>query len=229
MNVKKNLFLLWILCILGSLALLPYTYHIGIVPVSASFHKIFLISFFQSVFLFGFICLLSYMILQKVEINPFIYSNFLKRIIFPGIVFGVLLALVLFILQKTLFQFGLNPVMHWSFFLACIYGAINEEVLLRLFFLTLIYYFFTKIFKDHVNHKKGLLLSAILISSFIFALLHLPSLYKLDPSFSNYNAFGVVVLNILPGIVYGWLYCYRGFWAGALAHFTTNVLMQFLI
>jgi hypothetical protein len=34
------------------------------------------------------------------------------------------------------------------------------------------------------------------------------------------------VLNTFAGVVFGWVYCTRGFWAAATAHFTTDLVIH---
>nr|MBP7074489.1 CPBP family intramembrane metalloprotease [Rhabdochlamydiaceae bacterium] len=110
--------------------------------------------------------------------------------------------------------------------LASIYGAVNEEVLLRLFLLTLIYFLLSKF----VNRDKRLyvLWTANILAALIFGLGHLPAAFKLA-SPSPFEIFRILFLNGLAGVVFGWLYWSRGLWTAMAAHFATDLMIHVIL
>ncbi len=57
---KKPFFILWVLCLIGSCAVLPYIYYLGFFPATEPILKILLISIIQAALLFALICFLSF-------------------------------------------------------------------------------------------------------------------------------------------------------------------------
>ena len=116
----------------------------------------------------------------------------------------------------------------WTGFLASLYGGINEEVLLRLFWFTLIYFIFRKVFKFKTQNRTAFLWVTNVIVAVTFGLGHLPAAFKLvEPS--SFEWFRILLMNGIPGIVLGWLYWSRGLWAAMLAHFVTDLFVHGLI
>ncbi len=225
---KKNL--LWLFCILGSLAPLPYALSAGIVQVAMPLWQLILIALLNSSILFGLICWLSSKIVPKTDIHPFLLENPLQRIVYPGIFGGIFLGFVLYFLDKTVFASSLLSGQHppfWVGAIASIYGAVNEEVLTRLFLLTLIYFLLRKCLP---SAKRTLLLwGSTVVVALLFGLGHLPALFKLAPP-SGFEIFRVLFLNGIAGVVFGWLYWSRGLWTAMLAHFITDLMIHvFLI
>lgn len=226
---KSIFFSLWILCIIGFWAVFPYVHYLGILSASVSLGKIFLLGTFQAALFFGLICWLSSKILPKTDLHPFLLKDPLKTLVYPAIISGAVVGFIIFIADKTLFQSSLLAGVHppfWTGALASIYGGINEEVLLRLFLLTLLYFLLEKCFKK----KKVLSLwTANLLVAIFFGLGHLPAAFKLATP-SALEAFRVLFLNGIAGVVFGWLYCSRGLWAAMAAHFVTDLVIHvFLI
>lgn len=219
---KRYFVLLWIFCVLATVAVLPYLHALGILPAITP--KIFLLSLIQPTILFGIVCWLSYLLLKRVDIKPF---GPVKPMILPGIISGLIVGGIITLLEKTLFassalsSAGFKPPA-WAGFLASFYGGLNEEVLCRLFLATLIYFLFTKISKK----KTPAIWTSIILSALIFAIGHTPALFKIMPLVSGFELFRILLLNTFPGIVFGWLYFRRGFFAGVFAHFVTDLIIH---
>ncbi|MFH1643869.1 MAG: CPBP family intramembrane glutamic endopeptidase [bacterium] len=108
-------------------------------------------------------------------------------------------------------------------FFASFYGGISEEILLRLFLMTLLVWLFYKIKKSDLS-----VWFAILISAILFGLGHLPATAKIVP-LTTCIVFRAIVLNGVVGIVYGWLYWKKGLLSAMIAHFTTDIIMHALL
>lgn len=228
---KKIFFILWILCIIGSWSVLPYVQHLGILPATVSMGKAFLFGTVQAAFFFGLVCWLSFKILPKTDLHPFFYRNFSKQIAYPGVISGMLVGGVIFFCDKTIFHSSLLSGVHppfWTGALASIYGAVNEEVLLRLFLFTLIYFLFSKAIEIRESNRLPILWSVNLLVALLFGVGHLPAAFKFA-SPSALEIFRVLFLNGIAGVVFGWLYWSRGLWAAIAAHFVTDLVIHVLL
>jgi membrane protease YdiL (CAAX protease family) len=229
---KKIFIFLWLLCVIGTWAVLPYKQYLGIFPFSVSIGKIFLLGTIQSVLFFGLICWLSFKILPKTDLHPFQLSNWLKQIVYPAIISGILIGLVILFFDKTLFGnsllLGIHPPF-WAGALASVYGAVDEEVLLRLFLFSLIYLIINKGFRVKADKRVVVLWTTNILVAILFGLGHLPAAFKLAAS-SAFEVFRILFLNGIAGLVFGWLYWSRGLWTAIAAHFVTDLMIQvFLI
>ncbi len=113
----------------------------------------------------------------------------------------------------------------WKRFLSCFYGGIDEEVLTRLFLLTLIAWLGTRVFqKQKAQLSSATFWSANVIVAILFGLGHLPNastVMQITPT--------VVVLalalNGVAGISFGYLYWKRGLESAIVAHFCADFVI----
>lgn len=230
---KKLYFLLWVLCLIGSWSVLPYVHYLGILPLSLSILTLILLGTIQAALLYGLVCYLSFKLLPKTDLQPFAVKHLKRQTIYPGVIFGLSVGLIIYILDRTVFQdsllvAGLASPPTWASALASIYGGINEEVLLRLFLFTLVYFISRKIFKFASHNRLYFLWLTNIIIALIFGLGHLPAAFKLITP-SSFEIFRVLLLNGIPGLVFGWLYWSRGLWSAMLAHFMADLVIHVLL
>lgn len=117
----------------------------------------------------------------------------------------------------------------WMSFLAAFYGGVGEEILLRLFLMTFFVWLTFKI--KQTNDGKptvwGIWL-AIIISSIIFGLGHLPitgGLTAITPAV----VLRAIVLNGIGGVIFGWLYWKKGLEAAMISHFSADIGLHVLL
>ena len=228
---KRFYIVLWICCIIGSWAVFPYIYFLNILPSSIPLGKLFILITTQAAILYGIVCWLIYLLIPKTDLRPFSHAKVLSRIVYPALLCGMLVGLIIFVLDKTVFHNSIVTNIHpplWSGALASIYGAINEEVLLRLFLFTLIYFLLIKSFKKTGKYRSLLLWVTTVIVAIIFGLGHLPVAFRMS-SPSGFEIFRIFLLNAIPEIVFGWLYWTRGFFAPVLAHFVADLLIHVIL
>jgi hypothetical protein len=221
---KKLFFILWISCLIGALSVLPYIVYLRLIPSTVSLWTLSLLSLAQAAILYGLVLWISYLILPKTDLQPFSASQPWSRIIVPGLVYGVLTGLVIVVFEHFVFRRSILSSMHpprWAGALASLYGAINEEVLMRLFLLTFIYFVLSLTRKNRII----LLWIATIAVAFIFGLGHLPAVSKLG-SLTSFEIFRILLLNGIPGIIFGWLYWSKSFYTASLAHFTTDIVIH---
>lgn len=215
--------MLWIGCIIGAWSILPYLYYLGIIDSSISVKWLFLLTTVQSAVMYGLVLGLCYWMVPKTDLKPLSRSS----IFIPGLVFGTLASFLIFILDKFIFtdsslaKTQFTP--YWVSILASLYGGINEEVLLRLFFLTLIYLLLSKFWKN----RTVLLWVATVTAALVFGLGHLPTAAQLT-TLNSLEVARILLLNGIPGIIFGWLYWSKSFYTAGFAHFVADIWIHFL-
>lgn len=230
---KKPFMFIWTLCILGSWSVLPYIHYLKLLPSTISIWKVVMLSTIQAALLFGCICWISFKILPKTDLQPFLHRHdYLKKVVYLALLSGFLTALTIFFFDMTVFNSSLLSEVHppfWTGALASVYGAVNEEVLLRLFLFTLFYFLVGRCVKIHGNNRSIILWCINILVALLFGIGHLPAAFKLTPP-SAFEVFRVLFLNGIAGIVFGWLYWSKGLWAAIASHFMTDLIIHvFLI
>lgn len=162
----------------------------------------------------------------------------------PVILIGLAISAIVVFLDKLIFnpiiqnQFqtgGLNlpETIHppiWEGFLASFYGGFTEEILLRLFLMSLLIWIFSKTLQRQDHQPTPLVIwSAILSAALAFGLGHLPTAIAAGLPLNTLEVTRILLLNCLPGIVFGWLYWKLGLESAMIAHFSGDVLMHVII
>jgi hypothetical protein len=107
-----------------------------------------------------------------------------------------------------------------------LYGGITEELLLRWGLMTLLLWAAWRLFqKGRGTPKPALFVAAILISSIVFGVGHLPVAFLLFPQPPAALVAFVVVANSLFGLIAGHLYWKKGLESAMVAHMTAHVVM----
>ena len=125
--------------------------------------------------------------------------------------------------QTTAYKFSLGYLI-----LGVLYGGVIEELMLRLFFMSLIVFILWKIFarsKDRENIPNIIYVVAIFIATLGFAAVHLP-ITSQTIGLSTPIIARCFILNGIGGIVYGYLYWKKGLPYAICAHMLTHVFMQ---
>ena len=114
----------------------------------------------------------------------------------------------------------------WKRVLASFYGGITEELICRLFLMTLIVWICWK-FASHKGAppRAWMIWSGIVGASLVFGIGHLPAASGVWPLTAAVIA-RTLVLNGLGGIAFGWLYWRRGLEHAVLAHFAADIVVH---
>ena len=117
----------------------------------------------------------------------------------------------------------------WKGFLASFYGGIAEELLLRLFVMSLLVWL-GRFLSKTVEGKPtaAVMWTANILAAILFGLGHLPALTTLIP-LTPLVIIRTIVLNGLLGIVFGWLYWKRGLEAAMISHFSADLVLHVLL
>lgn len=244
--------LFWVLvlsCLLGIGAALPYLYALfpGMVAraaLSMPLPVLVTAQLMQSTIIFGGIVALGILLARKVGIEAPILHGWLYRtgVRFPAgwlripLLWGLAIGVALFVLYLLVFrpfipEWPLQkeaalPV--WQRFLVCFYGAINIELLMRFFLLSLFLWVLKKITGGATPRPgAGIFWAANVSVAVIYALAHIPaakSLMTLTPI--------VLAAVLLPtgifSLAFGYLTWNRGIEAAMLAHFSSDLIARVL-
>src|SRR5918996_3261505 len=192
---KKLFFVIWLGGTLSVLAVLPYAFDLQqdlLQSVPFSLPVLALLSLLQSTVLLAIATSLGLFFAKKVgfkftvleqvlsgKSNAIQWKDFLRL----PIVLGIVTAIVIFF-GDWLFKLAgividaeyITEIPLWKRFLAAFYGGIGEEILLRLFLLSMLVFIFGKITRSEAPlSRSGLVWSSIVITPLLFGLGHLPA------------------------------------------------------
>ncbi len=106
------------------------------------------------------------------------------------------------------------------------YGGLTEELLLRWGLMTLLVWALWRLLqKGQGQPKPAYVLSAILLSSLVFGLGHLPMAFLLFPQATTALICYVIVANSFFGLLAGYLYWRKGLESAMIAHMLAHVVM----
>ena len=107
-----------------------------------------------------------------------------------------------------------------------LYGGIIEELLLRWGLMTLLVWAAWRLFqKGRGQPKPAFFVGAILVSSLVFAIGHLPVAFLLFPEPTLALILFAIVANSAFGLIAGYLYWKKGLESAMIAHALTHVVM----
>lgn len=146
---------------------------------------------------------------------------------------GVVGGLVILLLDLLLQPFMPSPthpsggnIELWKRLVACFYGGITEELLLRLFLMTLIAWIIWKIaFKGRTPPTAGVFWIAIVAAAVLFGVGHLPATADIWP-LTTVVVFRTIALNALAGLTFGFFYWRWGLEFAMLAHFCADIAVH---
>ena len=225
----------------GVIAIMPFlltTQGDVLKELSIPLPVVILISTIQSAILIGIAIFIGLFLNKKVGFDTPIISSWLagesiskktKSVAIVSIKFGVLSGLLI-IGFDYLFNFFIEPITVasiplWQGFLAAFYGGIGEEILLRLFFVTLLVWIMWRFSRStDVKPSTTTIWVAIVSAAIIFGLGHLPATALLT-TITPLIILRAVLLNGIGGVIFGWLYWKKGLEAAIITHFITDIVL----
>lgn len=162
------------------------------------------------------------------------FASLIRHALIPAIIGGMAVCAVLAAYGMLTASTFADPVDPMSVRLAnfqmplttkLLYGGIGEELLARWGLMS---------FFALIALKLGLLRSQSLwvgngIAALLFGLGHLPFLYLLTPSPPTWLIATVIIGNIVPGLIFGWLFARKGIESAMIAHALGHLLFSLLI
>lgn len=240
--------LFWIIFwggLFGAIAILPYALELqseALELVPLPLPVLFILSVVQGVVLLAISTFVGLLLAPKVGLGAPLLERKLKgekitinikKYIGLAALFGVLATVLIVIGDLLFFTLGVevateiqSPVW-WKGLLASFYGGINEEILLRLFVVTLLVWLFSKVKKNQMNDVK--MWTAILLAAILFGVGHLPAVTAAGMDLTLLLTLRIILLNAVGGIIFGWLYWRKGFEAAVIAHFTADICLHVVL
>ena len=117
----------------------------------------------------------------------------------------------------------------WKGLLASFYGGITEEVLLRLFVMTLLVWLGK--FVSHTEDGRptaAVLWIANILAAVLFGLGHLPATAAVMP-ITTLVVIRAILLNGVIGVACGYLYAKRGLESAMISHFAADIVLHVLL
>ncbi|MFK8039937.1 MAG: CPBP family intramembrane glutamic endopeptidase [Rickettsiaceae bacterium] len=219
----KKFYLLWLASVLGAIAVLPYATAQASIELSTA---VLFGTLIQATLIYAVITFFGIRFAEKANFQ--ITSS--KECIIPSIISGLVVGLILKLLDQFIFKHHANILLNnlpdvdlLYRVLASFYGAINEEVLLRLFGVSCVAMLLQKFTK---LNKKSVAILSIILCALLFAVGHLPMLYKMAVDPNTYDIVRVLLLNGFAGIAFGLLYWRYGLVASMLSHFIADLVIH---
>jgi membrane protease YdiL (CAAX protease family) len=228
---------LWVLSVISVGAGIPYAFDLqkeAIANVPIPFPAFVLVTVAQTALLLALAIYLGKILAKASKLRVFSLEtgSSIKSILKFGVPMGVITAAAIYaadilfhsVLSSQISVGSVQPAL-WKTILASFYGGIVEEVLMRLFLMTLIVWVLTKLFRaERSTENKIIMWSAMIISAIIFGLGHLPVTAAIT-AITPVIVLRAIVLNGIGGLVFGWLYWKKGLEYGIVAHFTADIFL----
>jgi len=167
----------------------------------------------------------------------------IPKVVFHSVVSGVVVSIIILFMANYIFGppwllrleaegitiSELQPP-SWQGFLVSITAGVREEILFRLFLLTLFAWIGSILRKrPNVLPPNWILWIATLLTAALFGISHLPGTAAIGLSLDTLVITRALVLNGLGGVVFGWLYWTRGLESAILAHFSADVVLHAVV
>jgi len=254
----KVFFILWIAGILSVIAILPYVLSLQSnvlqnLELPIPLPLVITLQVVQSAILFAIAIFGGLFFAGRVGLGTPILDSLTRgesvadkvRTILPlSILLGVFSTLVLLGLEFFYFQPAMMKELGetatalnlqtsqpaaWKGLLASFYGGIAEEILLRLFVMSLLVWLGHFLSKTADGKPTGgVYWAANILAAVLFGLGHLPATALLVP-ITPLIIFRAILLNGLIGVACGWLYWKRGLESAMIAHFSADLILHVLL
>ena len=110
-----------------------------------------------------------------------------------------------------------------------LYGGVIEEIMLRLFMMSLIAYIAWKVFfRREANPPTGVIVAANIIAALLFAAGHLPSTMQMFGEITPMILLRCFLLNGVGGLVFGYLYRKHGIQYSMMAHAGAHIVWKII-
>lgn len=232
--MKHKFLVLWLAGLVGTAAVLPYAFtlqHDIIAKVGKPLPLLVFASLAQTAVLLAIALLLGLKLAQRLGLpvlEPGVKRQwFISLTAGAGVVTAVLIALgdKFFGLYLPGLASVNGSVALWKTLLASLYGGVVEEILMRLFCMSLFVWVLAKVFRSAAPTNNAILMwTAIALSAVLFGLGHLPITSALTVITPLVVA-RAIVLNGIGGLVFGWLYWKKGLEYSMATHFTADIVL----
>ncbi|HEX8924091.1 MAG TPA: CPBP family intramembrane glutamic endopeptidase, partial [Patescibacteria group bacterium] len=230
-------FKLLITSIIVTIFVLPYTVALSPAVAKILTPIVMAAQVIQSTIIFSISIFLGLLLAKKVGLEmpvlegkkPVSYiKSILKLSVGMGVLSGVLIILLSFLFSSLSLTFlkAEMGVASWKGLLAAFYGGIGEEILFRLFLMTLFVWIATKVLKTREGRPTITgIWTAIIVSTVIFGLGHLGITGSLT-AITPLVILRAVILNGVASLIFSWLYWKKGLESAMIAHFSADIVLH---
>ena len=195
---------------------------------------VWIITVVQNVGLIMFCCFFGYILAEKLGLwKPIIFEKRALTVTF------LLSALVGIILSLDPWTFGnlIDGIKEstaagmtiYGIIASILYGGIIEEILMRLFVMSLIAFLISKIFfKKREDVPAKVFVIANIVAALLFAAGHLPATLVTFGELSPMLLFRCFLFNGGFGMLFGWLYRKHGLHYAMLSHMTAHIVSKII-
>ncbi len=237
----KVFFILLAACVVTSMMVVPYEMALSPALAKVFSSALMVAAFVQAIVMFSIAVFLGLFLAQRTGFRlPILegmvkgesQTTYLKSIagasIGLGILSGVLIILMSIPFQNVSMDFLKveMSIATWKTFFASFYGGIAEEVVCRLFLVTLLAWIISKIKKTPEGYPTSVgIWIAIVLAAVFFGLGHLPITGGVT-AITPVVVLRAILLNGVPGVIFGWLYWKKGLESAMVAHFSADIVIH---
>lgn len=239
--MKKKFWVLWSAGVVSTVIALPYVFTLErsvIDKVAMPLWQLVLVALAQTIIVLTIAVFFGLKLSQRINLSSLTIfesgpsrkvniKRILKLSIPVGIALGVILKFLDVFFSNSIPQITTvaERIPFWKAILVTPYGGIVEELLMRLFLLSLIAWLLGKITRTAEPAKSNAIMwISIIVTAILFGLGHLPATASVLPITPIVIA-RALLLNGIGGLAFGWLYWKKGLEYGIVAHFTTDVVL----
>ena len=241
---RRVFIILWVLSLVGVITVLPYYFSLLDLPLDklpAPLPVIIALTLIQNGILLTGAIYAGLRLAPSVDLHTPLLDQLVKREspmdwlknnALISVIIGVGAAVVILGLDILLFAKFMPQSFKeiteppaWQGLLASLYGGVVEEVLMRLFFMTLLIWLASKIMRHVGPQSTPITIGAIVFAAILFGAGHLPAMAQLLP-LTPWVIVRTVLLNSIGGWGYGYLYWKKGLEAAMIAHFSTDLILH---
>jgi len=240
----KLFFVLLVLCLITSVLVIPYQLAITSIEIEVSPFLVVLSALLNSLIIFSVAAFFGLFFSKRIGMGMPILEGILQKenktkefksllllSIGLGVFAGILIAALSIPFNRLIPEFQNMEVSApvWKGFLASFYGGIAEEILLRLFVVSLLVWITFKIKKSKDGNPAifSIWLS-IILAAVLFGIGHLPATAQIV-DLTGIVITRAIVLNGIGGIIFGWLYWKKGLESAMIAHFSADIILHVII
>ncbi len=251
----RQFLLVWLISAFASLLVIPYA--LTLIPDAAdaasTATQLVLSAFASNLIVYAVVSLIGLILAARIGLGlPFLEGwltnnpiwERLKDVFLLAVVLGIIVGSLIIAIDTLIFAPQISGQLGegvadgvqgtrpppWQGLLAAISAGITEEVLFRLFVVSLIAWLGGFLFRDEEGRPRaGIMWFAIILVAVAFGLAHLPATAAVGLSLNALVVSRAIVLNGLGGIVFGWLYWRRGLESAMVCHFTTDVVLHVIL
>jgi len=234
----------------ATFAALPYALTLQSVTLEADELPLVMIGTLVNALIYGVLAGIGLFLAGRIGLGlPFI-EGWLKKepirdrfrgVLVLSVIVGVVASLIILALSLLVFKPPLQAELDrlgitlpediqppaWQGFLASFYGGIVEEVMFRLFGLTLLAWLGSLVSRDREGRPRPVVFwIANIMFAVAFGLAHLPATAEIGLPLSPLVITRAIVLNGVGGLAFGWLYWKQGLESAMMAHFSADIVVH---